>query len=481
MPNDIAPRLRQGPELPRDPCMKTVARPSSFLALAGLVACLSVAASTLLPAGPTPTRHLTLHHDRLGPVEVLSPPRDPDAFVVLLSGVEGITPALQGASERLVRRGAAVALLSSPRLLATLDAGTRTGCHYALGLFEEFSQAAQRNLGVTTYRRPVIVGSGLGGTLAFLSDLQAPANTIAGAVSLGFDPAFRPRLPFCGTTPIPAADGTVSYRPPGRLPGHWIAIPDGRGDAALAGLAATGSAGELRPAGGHGLRTATEAALDIARLDGGGAQDMPVEEVPARDADTLVVFYSGDGGWRDIDKRISDYLSRNGVAVIGIDSLRYFWRRKSPVQIGADLDRLIARYKQRWHARRVALVGYSMGAGVLPFAWSNLPAGTRETVKLIALLSLDPKASFEISASGYLGLDSESDVGIEPAVLTMPLDRVMCFYGSEERDPAQSGCLGAAMTGATLVERPGGHHFDGDYEPIARMILARLKAAPRNS
>jgi type IV secretory pathway VirJ component len=29
---------------------------------------------------------------------------------------------------------------------------------------------------------------------------------------------------------------------------------------------------------------------------------------------------------------------------------------------------------------------------------------------------------------------------------------------------------------ATLVERPGGHHCDGDYGDIARMILNRLTA-----
>jgi hypothetical protein len=32
------------------------------------------------------------------------------------------------------------------------------------------------------------------------------------------------------------------------------------------------------------------------------------------------------------------------------------------------------------------------------------------------------------------------------------------------------------MQVATLVERPGGHHFDGNYAPIAEQILSRLYA-----
>ena len=31
------------------------------------------------------------------------------------------------------------------------------------------------------------------------------------------------------------------------------------------------------------------------------------------------------------------------------------------------------------------------------------------------------------------------------------------------------------MRGASLIERPGGHHFDGNYQPIAEMIIDRLK------
>ncbi|WP_448954563.1 virulence factor family protein [Labrys neptuniae] len=462
--------------------MKTVVRPRYLLVLAGLLAAFAVVLPALLATRPAVSRSTTVSNERLGMVEVSAPSAEPTAFIVLLSDRQGTTPQLRHLSARLVAEGAAVAAISTPELLAALEARNNTGCHYAMAVFEDLAQAAQRNLGVSTYRRPVIFGVGLGGTLAFLADVQAPANTIAGAVSLGFDASFQPRLPFCGTHPIRVADGATTYTPPHPLPARWIAMPTGIGDEVLAALARGGTASEIKPAGGDGpsrLDAGGEAALEIARLDAGNANEaMPVEEVPASKADTLVVFYSGDGGWRDIDKRIADYLSGNGVSVVGVDSLRYFWRRKSPARIATDLEKLIATYKKRWGVRHVALVGYSMGAGVLPFAWNNLPRDTHGTIKLIAMLSLDPKASFEISASGYLGIDNEADVGIEPAVKTMPLDRVMCFYGAEERDPDQSGCLGPAMAGATLVERPGGHHFDGNYEPIARMILDRLKASP---
>jgi len=44
----------------------------------------------------------------------------------------------------------------------------------------------------------------------------------------------------------------------------------------------------------------------------------------------LAIVLSGDGGWRDLDQTVARALQDAGVSVVGIDSLRYFWRRKSP-------------------------------------------------------------------------------------------------------------------------------------------------------
>jgi len=446
--------------------------------IAGLCALTTLTGFALNDAA-RPIEQKTVQNERLGPVTVDVPAGEPRAFVFLLSDAGGPDREMQRLTESLVAQGAVVVPLSTPQVLARLDATTPSDCYYALGLFEEISQEAQRALNVSTYRWPVILGVGQGGTLAYLSQAQAPANTSAGAVSIGFEPSLHTRLPLCGQAATKAASGNFDYKPAKNMPGRWIAVADGAGDNGLAGFAGTGSSGEIRPvAGGTHARllAAEKATFEIADAAAGLEADaLPVEELPAKGADTLVVFYSGDGGWRDIDKRISDYLNSRGVAVLGVDSLRYFWRKKSPEEIGADLDRLIADYAKRWGTHRVALIGYSMGASILPFAWDNLSTENRQDTKLIALLSLDPEASFEVSISGYLGLDSDTDVSIGPAAKELPHDKVMCFFGADERSPSDSGCLTPEMRGATLIERPGGHHFDGNYEPIAAMILDRLK------
>ena len=49
--------------------------------------------------------------------------------------------------------------------------------------------------------------------------------------------------------------------------------------------------------------------------------------------------------------------------------------------------------------------------------------------------------------------------------------RVLCVYGHDESD---SLCREAAARQVVRDERPGGHHFDGDYEAIAARIAQEL-------
>jgi len=84
-----------------------------------------------------------------------------------------------------------------------------------------------------------------------------------------------------------------------------------------------------------------------------------------------------------------------------------------------------------------------------------------------------PYSLFKFVHVGSMFLATAFAIG--PAVRTMPHDKLMCFYGADEAGPEDSGCLAPEMRGASAIERPGGHHFDGDYQPIAEMIIDRLK------
>ena len=67
-------------------------------------------------------------------------------------------------------------------------------------------------------------------------------------------------------------------------------------------------------------------------------------------------------GWVGIDKQIGETLNKDGVPVVGLNSLQYFWEKRSPEIAAKGLARIMTAYGDKWGADRFILVGYSRGA-----------------------------------------------------------------------------------------------------------------------
>jgi type IV secretory pathway VirJ component len=391
----------------------------------------------LLAANPA----AALDGGRYGEVRLSVPAGGMQGFVIYFSDRGGWTDADQAAIDDLARDGALAVGVDTDRYLARLQPGTAT-CDQLVGDAEGLSRQLQRQHSGAAYEFPILAGIGAGGALADAVMAQAPVNTLAGVVAVDPDAAIHGPRPLCP----PAAD-------------H------------LFGFSFTGHARSRRAA-------ATELARLMAPLlvppKAEGMASLPLLELPSEQPSPLLaIVLSGDGGWRDLDKTIAEALRHDGVSVVGWDSLRYFWSKKTPERTASDLAAVIGFYSRAWHADRVALVGYSFGADVLPFAYDLLPREDRDRVVLMALLGVEDKADWEISVSGWLGAPPTADaIPIAPAIAAMPAALIQCFYGEDEHD---SFCPSLAGSGAEIVRTTGGHHFDGDYAALERRILARLR------
>jgi type IV secretory pathway VirJ component len=406
---------------------------------------------------------------RLGEVRLYQPADTPAAFVFVFSDRDGWTPALDAVARRLAGAAAVVAGVDLPEYLKRL-AASDDGCHYVVAELEDFSEREQRELAFAGYRSPIVAGIGAGGTLAYAALAQAPAATLGGAVSVDPTPELATRVPLCEGAPVsPAAGGGYRYGPRSNLPGWWRV-------SALAPVAPD-LAAMIEKAGGEldtgaGPADGRLAKLLTAAVAGGGPPgDLPLVPMPAAQSGAMMaVIYSGDGGWRDIDKQIGEILVRRGVPVVGVDSLRYFWRARSPDEVARDLGAIITRYGAAWGRSKVLLIGYSFGAGVLPFAYNRLPESDRAQVVQISLLGLEPRAVFEIHLSGWLGVPPPLDgPPVLPELQRINLRLVQCFYGVEEEETL---CRAPELAAAEIVRTPGGHHFDGNYAALAERILA---------
>ncbi|MCG5074315.1 virulence factor family protein [Paraburkholderia tagetis] len=448
---------------------------------AALLALCAVQANAAQASAPAPSHTAPAHVSggRYGDVAVTKPAGAMRGFTVLFSAGEHWNAADQTRADALAQHGALVVGVDTARYAANLAAVKDETCHKLYSDAEALSHQLERQQASNQYFAPIAIGSGEGALIAQRMLSQAPANTMAGAVSL--DPAAKLDARFA---PCPA-DPTLS-RGKG-LPGFFeqgattVASATKSPASTSATVVSTTSSTNAKPhtfaanlTDAEKLVALTSPHLRVQTESEEDVSDLPLVELPAaHPTDMLAVVISGDGGWRDLDKTIAEALQKQGVSVIGWDALRYFWSEKTPAQTSHDLARVLNTYTARWHVKHIALVGYSFGADVMPFAYNRLPDALRAKVSYMSLLGFAPDADFQIRVTGWLGMPaSDKALQVRPELAKVPPAIVQCVYGADEKETL---CPALANTGIELVKTNGSHHFDGDYNALAAKIIAGWK------
>ncbi len=458
-------------------------------------------------AGGNPTH---LSHGRFKDFLVYKPSSSPTSFVLLLSGDEGWNSTADALARRLAQQGAMVAGIDWMKFKANLEADDDQ-CVFPDGDLENLSHFVQAYFHTSTYLSPILVGVSSGAAMAYAMLAQAPRNTFAAALTLGFCPSLDMQKPLCKGSGLESVRGArghgVEFLPIKNLGDPWVNLQGASDRVCPAGATrdfisqVRGAAGVTLPKVGHDFaslpdwlpqftagynKLATHNPTRVAPPPA-GLSDLPVVEVPAQPVaappvtaqpvaaqpgvaptDTFAIVMSGDGGWAGLDQDVAAALGAKGIPVVGLDSLRYYWTARTPEGLAADTDRMIRYYLPHFGKQRVLLIGYSQGADVLPFAVNRLPEATRARVALVAVMGMSEHALFEFHLSSWI---SDSSAGPEtlPEINRITGAPVLCIYGADESD---SLCPKLDSKKFNIVKLKGGHHFDGDYANLARQILA---------
>ena len=214
--------------------------------------------------------------------------------------------------------------------------------------------------------------------------------------------------------------------------------------------------------------------LHLSSILFGEHEPLPVIELPAKGQqphlNSVTFYYSGDGGWRDLDKISAEYMANHGYSVVGVDALKLFWQHRSVERSAKDLTNLMQEYRDKWGINRFVLAGYSFGGDILPALYNRLSKEDQQSVQALIMIAFSKEANFEIEVSGWLG-QSGDEMKTAPEVNQIPANKLFCIYGEEEKE--DTGCLQPEMKGEAF-RLPGGHHFDENYQHLGQVIMQAI-------
>jgi len=402
-------------------------------------------------------------------------------YVLLFSGTDGVTKKEMDLASAMTAAGSSVAILNSQSYLQNLS---KEGgdCVYLAGEIVRLSQMVEQEAGISSYKKPIIAGVGVGASLAYIILAQAPAE-FASLVSLNFCPKIELPKNICTNDSMPFGarreNNLLRLTRTKDLESPWLLLEDTNT------ISLECPAQEITDftANSHSISrsSSTEVLTVLPQFLGGLAMEQTQEssdivkalieiKTPSDTSDYFVLLLSGDGGWANIDKDIADYLVRSGVSVLGVSSLKYFWHKREAKEAGEDLDWVIRNYTKKWQKKKVFLVGFSLGADVLPMMFNQLSAESKKLVSNVALLSPGIRASLEVHITDWFMTSPTEGSAILPELNRMIETPILCIYGKKEAD--ETVCTAKSERPINTIQLEGDHHFDGDYEAIARILVA---------
>lgn len=438
-------------------------------------------------AAPATAATTPLHYGLFGDLHLARPAGSATRTLLFLSDGDGWDAREDSYAEALAAAGSLVVGIDLPGYLKEL-AGIAGDCAYPAAHVEEVSHWVQRHENLADYSAPWLIGLERGAALAYAVAAQAPAGTFEGLATLGYDFDLRLARGLCaGDAGVAsAADGANGFRivPVARLAAPWLARPYAPGTR-INGVGAQFATLDHWIAGLHArAATSPPAALvdTLQRWDRREARrreplpqevaDLPLTEVAASGAGSgakrIAVLMTGDGGWAGLDQGVAEALAADGVQVVGFSTLKFFWQQRTPEQSAEAIARVIGHYAAQQPEARFALVGYSFGASLVPVVYNRLPEAAREKIDLQFMISPDDEAVFEIKVGDWFGgAHHEGALPIAPELARADVP-AFCLRGKDEDD---SACPGLAGNKVSALDLPGGHHYDGDYAAIGRLLL----------
>jgi type IV secretory pathway VirJ component len=420
-----------------------------------------------------------------GKVYVYKQSDTPRNVVIMISGDGGWKFGVVGFAETFSEMNNLVIGVDILRYYKVLRQRTED-CYNVSADFVQLATLIEIKYNFPDYIPPVIMGYSSGATLVYGILAQSRPGTYIGGISLGFCPDIELPKMLCQTNgfseKVDVPGKSFFLLPDAKLGNHWIVL-QGKLDkvcdySVTADFVNRTADAELitLPKTGHGFSKWSDFMPQwkdaFNRLIERYKKDQPVNVIADqvrnlpivitntkfqnKDAPVAMII-SGDGGWYSFEQSIADNLANHGIPTIGLDSKKYFWKRKSPEETAGNMVKALDYYGKKWGKERFLLIGYSLGAEIVPFIVTRMPSEMSSKITTAALLSPETNTDFEIHISNMMGIGNRRNTfNVIDEIMKMKVVPILIIFGEGEKSEIPGLLKG---TDVKIKKIPGDHHY----------------------
>jgi type IV secretory pathway VirJ component len=437
-----------------------------------------------------------------GEVYVYNRTTTPQNVIIMISGDEGWKYGVVGFSETFSDMNTLVIGVNVLRYFKNLR--QRTGdCYNVAADFVQLATDVEKKYDFPDYIPPVLMGYSSGATLVYGILAQARPGTFIGGISIGFCPDIELSKKLCETNGLTIKEDVPGKRyilqPNEKLGNPWIVL-NGKLDKICSYPDIVDFMNKTKdseliilPKVGHGFTIWSDFMPQwkdafnslIAKFDKDKQPKIDIDKVknlpliitlsktPDKQA-PVALLISGDGGWYGFEQSIADNFAKQGIPTIGLDSKKYFWHRRSPDETASDIATALDFYGKEWGREKFVLIGYSLGAEIVPFIVTRLPEQLKSRIKSAVLLSPATTTDFEIHISNMLGMGNKQNTyNTIDEIIKMQSVPTLIIFGDGEKTQ-----IPELLNGTPVIIRkiPGDHHYKFNL-PLIMQTMKDNKAS----
>lgn len=191
------------------------------------------------------------------------------------------------------------------------------------------------------------------------------------------------------------------------------------------------------------------------------------------DPDLYACIISGDGLRTPLAIALANSFAKQGVPAARVKAIKYFWTKRAPKIMSADLRRYMTRRLKRNPRARFIFVGYSFGAGTLPFALNRLPFNLKKQVAHAILIAPMEKVDFEFFFRSWFYKSTSAAQYSAPEIQSLSLHvPVLYIYGEEDYAGPREDL--SPCKDLQIICLSGGHDLNKDYNTLFATIVASV-------